>query len=260
MVSASRVLIVDDEPEFCRIIQRFLRGEPYVLQAAHCGQDAIEALGQGPPFDVVLLDLNLPDMIGFTVMGHIATHFPDTLVIIMTGYASLESATEALRHGAHDYLTKPFAREELFKALQNALAHKQVKDAHRQAQADLLDSEICFRNLVENLLSGVLIVREGELLYQNAIQKESFGVVTEAVLARDFSKAHPEDAGRLRSLMARFLAQEVESAETDFRFYVPGEDGNTMKWAITRASRISYRGKPSVLLNTVDVSRFIPLG
>jgi PAS domain S-box-containing protein len=257
MSSRARVLIVDDEPSFCMVIKSLLRGEDYELFTVGCGQEALGIIDTSPAFDVVLLDLNLPDMNGFKVMGYLSKHAPETLVVIMTGYASLESATEALRCGAYDYLTKPFAREELVKTLQNAMTHKQVKSAHQQAQQALEESELCFRNLVENILSGVLIIRGQELLYQNAVQKELFGPITEVVLSCDYKHIHPEDIEKLKDISKQFLDGKIAKAEIDFRFNPSSDpkDSGMLNWVLSRASRISYRGEDAVLINTVDVSR-----
>lgn len=252
----ARVLIVDDEPSFCRVICTLLRGEDYDLHTVGCGQEAIRVIDGSPAFDVVLLDLNLPDMNGFKVMGHISEHAPDTLVVIMTGYASLESATEALRCGAYDYLTKPFAKEELIKTLQNAMNHKRVRTDHQQAQRALEESERYLRNLVENILSGVLIVRDGKLLYQNAVQKELFGVVTELVHTCEYEHVHPDDIEKVKTISEKFMSREIPTAETDFRFYKP-EASNSQKklmWVLSRASRISYQGEDAIMVNTMDIS------
>lgn len=256
MSARASVLIVDDEPSFCRVIHRLLKGEEYDLHTVGCGLEAIDVIDASPDFDVVLLDLNLPDMNGFKVMGHISEHAPGTLVVIMTGYASLESATEALRCGAYDYLTKPFAKEELVKTLQNALNHKQVKIAHQQAQRALEESERCFRNLVESILSGVLIIRDGKLLYQNAIQKELFGPITEAVLSCNYEHMYPDDVGKLKEISKMFMADEIFTAEADFRFSISSvSDGRKeLRWVFSRASRISYQGEDAIMVNTMDIS------
>lgn len=257
MSAIARVLIVDDEPSFCKVVHTLLRGEDYELHTVGCGQDAIDIIEKINGFDVVLLDLNLPDMNGFKVMDYLSKHAPETLVVIMTGYASLESATEALRCGAYDYLTKPFAREELIKALQNAMNHKQVRTAHQMAQLALEESEQNFRNLVENILSGVLIVRGRELLYQNAIQKELFGPITEMALTRDYKNIHPEDVEKVKDISKQFLGGKTSKIEIDFRYYASPDPKDTgmLRWVLSRASRISYHGKNAVLINTVDISR-----
>lgn len=257
MSAMARVLIVDDEPSFCKVIQALLKGEDYEFHTNACGRDAIDTIENSPAFDVVLLDLNLPDISGFKVMDYISKHAPGTLVVVMTGYASLESATESLRCGAYDYLTKPFAKEELLKTLQNAMTHKQIKAAHQQAQLALEESEQGFRNLVENIFSGILIVRDRELLYQNAIQKELFGPITEMILTGDYRHIHLKDVEKLKDILNLFLEEKMSKVEIDFRFYTSSDpkDSSTLKWVLSRASRIFYRGKIAILINTVDISR-----
>lgn len=257
MSAIARVLIVDDEPSFCKVVHALLKGEDYDLQTVGCGQEAIDVIEKSNDFDVVLLDLNLPDMNGFKVMDYLSKNAPETLVVIMTGYASLESATEALRCGAYDYLTKPFAREELLKALQNAMNHKQVRAAHRQAQAALEESEKSFRNLVESIHSGILIVRDQELLYQNTVQKELFGPITEMVRTRDYKSIYPEDIEKVKDISEQFLHDRTSKIEADFRFYPSSDpkDTSMIRWVLSRASRISYHGENAVLINTVDITR-----
>ncbi len=257
MSAQARVLIVDDEPPFCKMIQDFLWEEDYELTTVECGGEALHAIDESADFDVVLLDLKLPDMNGFKVMEYLSEHAPETLVVIMTGYATLESATEALRCGAYDYLCKPFIRGELIKTLQNAMNHKQVREAHQQAKLALENSERCFRNLVENIFPGVLIVRDQKPLYQNTIQKELFGPITEAVTSRDLKPLYPDDVEKLEGILEQFLAGEIDTAETDFRFYASpvSEDRNDLRWVLSRASHISYEGERAVLINTVDITR-----
>ncbi len=257
MSSETRVLIVDDEPDFCTIIQGYLKQEAVGIRTALCGKDALRILQEEPVFDVVFLDLNLPDMSGFKVMNWLSEETPDTLVVIMTGYASLESATEALRQGAHDYLTKPFAREELLKALQNAMTHKQVKEAHRLAQNALRDSETGFRHLVENILSGILIIRGNAILYQNPVQRDLFGPVSQVLVNGDYRAIDPDDIEKMKDIARRFLKKEIAVAETDFRFYVskPTDGSRESRWVLSRATRISYQGNPAVLINTMDITR-----
>ncbi len=164
MAEKIRILTVDDEVDFCTIIKGYLEGiATYKLAFCHSGIEALRILDHAPLFDIVLLDLKLPNMSGFKIMQQIFKKNAGTLVIIITGYASLESATEALRQGAYDYLTKPFSREELIKTIQNAVSHKQAIESRDRAKQALKASEECFRNLVENTLSGILIVQDRKL-------------------------------------------------------------------------------------------------
>jgi DNA-binding NtrC family response regulator len=80
---------------------------------------------QRDPFDVVLLDLRMPETDGITALRALKQRWPESEVIIITGYPTLESAKEALTLGAYDYLTKPVEPEQVMKAANAALLHKQ---------------------------------------------------------------------------------------------------------------------------------------
>ena len=123
MNAKTRILVVDDE-EIVRLSH--LR----VLSGAHCEVEAvlngIEALRemQRHPFDVVLLDLRLPGMDGMSVLRAIKHEWPDCEVVVITGYPSIETAKEAIRLGAYDYLAKPAHPDELTRVASGAMRQK----------------------------------------------------------------------------------------------------------------------------------------
>ena len=102
-----KILIVDDEPFICENLKRILEEEHYGTVVAGDGRTALKLL-KGEMVDLVFLDLNLPDTTGLELLRQIKEWDPDLLVIIMTGYASVESAVEAIKMGAYDYIKKPF--------------------------------------------------------------------------------------------------------------------------------------------------------
>ncbi len=109
------ILVIDDEDSICYFLERFLSREGYQVVAASSGEAALARLAS-TEFDVVLLDLKMKGVSGLDVLADLRQRWPATSIIILTAHASLESAVEALRHGAHDYLFKPcktrrFARE-----------------------------------------------------------------------------------------------------------------------------------------------------
>ena len=107
MNKMEKILIVDDEPFICESLERILREEQYYAASVLRGEAALKLIGE-EQFDLVFLDLRLPDLPGLEVLRRIKTLDPDLLVIVMTGYASVESAVEALKMGAYDYIKKPF--------------------------------------------------------------------------------------------------------------------------------------------------------
>ncbi len=139
MSHPNRILIVDDEPRMCTSLKALLSNRGYEIHTSNSGKEAIECLSKNN-FDLVLLDMVMPDMDGSEVMDHIGAQSPETLTIVITGYASAESALAALRHRAHDYLRKPFGEEELLKAVGNALEQKRLDGERKRAEVRLRES------------------------------------------------------------------------------------------------------------------------
>jgi DNA-binding response OmpR family regulator len=106
MPSMTSILIVDDEENLRRSLSLILKKTGYEVSCASKGQEAIEYL-QSKPYDLMFLDLKMPDMDGLELLPRIHGMFPDLPVLILTAHATLESAIEAVRKGARDYLVKP---------------------------------------------------------------------------------------------------------------------------------------------------------
>jgi len=121
-----KILIVDDEVFLRENLDRILQEERYSTTTARNGKEALAFLQEGP-FDLVLLDLKLPDFSGLEVLKTIKKSDPDLLVIIMTGYASVESAVEALKMGAYDYIKKPFKADVIKLIVRLALETQSLK-------------------------------------------------------------------------------------------------------------------------------------
>ncbi len=107
MAVKSRILVIDDEKRMCDSIKVLLSNIGYEVDTAENGRIGIETL-QSKTFDLVITDLMMPELDGFAVMKHIKENCSGTLVIVITGYASVESAVRAIRSGAYDYILKPF--------------------------------------------------------------------------------------------------------------------------------------------------------
>ncbi len=134
-----KILIVDDEPRMCTSLKALLSNHGYEISTSNNGKEAVESLSKND-FDLVLLDVVMPDMDGRQVMDYIEAQSLKTLIIVITGYASVESAVAALRNRAYDYLRKPFGHEELLKTVENALEEKRLNSERKQAEAQLRES------------------------------------------------------------------------------------------------------------------------
>lgn len=118
------ILIVDDEEVVRRSYSRILSGAQCNADAVWNGDEALRAM-ERQPYDVVLLDLRMPGTDGMAVLKAIKQKWPESEVVVITGYPSIETAKESLRLGAYDYLAKPVGPEEVIGAAQGAVTRKQ---------------------------------------------------------------------------------------------------------------------------------------
>ena len=124
MREKAKILIVDDEDVVRLSYAMILAREHCQAQTAWDGDEALRAMGKDP-FDVVLLDLRMPGPDGLTVLKQLKQRWPDSEVVIITGYPTVESAKEAVRLGAYEYLPKPVGPDTVIDAARGALTRKQ---------------------------------------------------------------------------------------------------------------------------------------
>jgi len=122
-----RILIADDEPITLEFVVDRLQQEGYEVEVVTCGEEAIEA-SKTTNFKVVLTDLSMPGIGGMGVLEHFTANFPETLVIVLTGHSSVETAVEAMKRGAYDYLSKPANMDEILLTLKRAVELKDLKE------------------------------------------------------------------------------------------------------------------------------------
>lgn len=115
-----QVLVIDDESVVRKAISRALQNKGMMVKTARSGYDAVDLL-KGTPFDLILLDIRMPDMDGISLLKIIRSSYPKTPVIMITGYPSIDSAVRCVRLGALDYLVKPFRLDDLDAALSKAI-------------------------------------------------------------------------------------------------------------------------------------------
>jgi DNA-binding NtrC family response regulator len=117
------VLIVDDEEVVRRAHRRSLEPIDCRTRAAADGQEAIQAMEEQAS-DVILLDIRMPGLDGMDVLKTIKSRWPDSEVVIITGFPDITAAKEAVRLGAHDYIAKPVGPDEILKAANDAMTQK----------------------------------------------------------------------------------------------------------------------------------------
>ena len=142
----NRILIADDEEKIRRVVVAFLQDRGYDVKEADCGRTAVRAAEDFWP-QVVLMDLAMPDINGIEAMSQIHRFLPGCKVIFITAYGSIESAVEAMRKGAFDYITKPFRNDDLLLRIQKALKVAELEDRVERLEDQLAD-RYSFSNII----------------------------------------------------------------------------------------------------------------
>lgn len=120
-----QILVVDDERDICRALEFLLSREGYKVSVAYSGQDALGKI-ENEQFDLVISDLKMEGLDGMQVLEKGTAIRPDMMVVIMTAFGSVESAVEAMKKGASDYIVKPFINEDVRMTVRRLLEHKKV--------------------------------------------------------------------------------------------------------------------------------------
>jgi DNA-binding NtrC family response regulator len=126
-VEQLRILVIDDERVICEGCRLVLSDENHSVDVRMSGQAGLEAILNGR-YDIVLLDIKLPDLNGMEILKTVRAEKPGVYIIVMTGYYTVQNAVEAMKSGAFDYLTKPFSDDELSIAVAKAEENKRLKD------------------------------------------------------------------------------------------------------------------------------------
>jgi DNA-binding response OmpR family regulator len=135
-----KILVVDDESTARKSWGDILKLEGYQVSVAASGEAAVAAV-QKESFDIMLLDLRMPGMDGLEVLRTVTKIAPDTQIIVLTAHGSLESAIEALRQGAHDYLLKPATPEQVLNSVAAAFANK-AETQHKRLLIGQLEASL----------------------------------------------------------------------------------------------------------------------
>jgi two-component system response regulator HydG len=149
-----RILVVDDQRNMRATLALMLRAAGYDVDEASDGANGVE-LGSKGAYDIILTDLRMGTLDGLTVLRAVRESSPNTEVIIMTAFGTIESAVEAMRLGAFDYIQKPFSEEELLTKVQRALERRRLA-----GHVELLTNEFKDRYRFENIVGRSQAIRE----------------------------------------------------------------------------------------------------
>ena len=189
--------IIDDEPVIHDVLGQLLTMEGYEIEASTSGEEAL-AKHSSRAFDLILLDLLMPGLDGIEVLKRIKRIDPQAMVIIITAYASVESAISAMKIGAFDYIQKPFKHDELLMTIDRALEHKRLQDENIRLK-DELRQKFGFENIIG----------------KSKVMKNVFDLIKAAAPTRSTILLQGE-SGTGKELVARAIHLHSERSEFPF--------------------------------------------
>ncbi|HEC36149.1 MAG TPA: response regulator transcription factor, partial [Anaerolineae bacterium] len=151
-----RILVVDDEATTRVSLAEVLRLEGYEVVTASSGEEALGTLAAQSPFDLMVLDLKMPGMDGLQLTEAVQKRSPDMVIILLTAFGTLETAIQAIRRGAHDYLLKPCPVPQILESVRKGLS-KRHQEQHRRELVSRLEHTL-------SELVAVELTDEGEPL------------------------------------------------------------------------------------------------
>lgn len=268
--SEGRILIVDDEKDILRALEFVLSREGYSVATATSGEEAIELLKK-EEYDLILTDLKMPGMDGMEVLEKSLQLRPSTAVIIMTAYATVESAVQAMRMGASDYIVKPFINEDVKLRIKRLLEHRKLREENvllRQQLSQRIPGRLFLGNsnqiqqllsLLEQVIptkSNVLILGESgtgkglvaELIHYNSPRKDKPFISINC-------SAIPENL--LESELFGYKKGAFTGAVSDKKGLITMADGGTLFLDEIGDMPLSLQAK---LLKVIETGEIIPLG
>jgi len=252
------VLVVDDEQDIRDASERILSRAGYQVQKASRGDEALDIVNKNG-VDIVLLDLKMPGMDGLDVLARIRKLNTEIQVIVITGYATVETAIEAMKQGAYDFIPKPFEPDQLRIVVNRAWEKiRFIREAEKLAQerkrtlSDLDTEKSRVRTIIESFPSGVLVTdSKGKVVLMNPTFKQLLGLEPSLKTGKEIA-AYLSDKELCR------LTMEISRGK-----YVDYDDLGDYEFSVSNEKHLLARGHPvlgerneclGAVLNIVDIS------
>ncbi len=238
-----RILVVDDEPRIRDACQMVLEEMGFEVALASDGEQGLAKIKERH-FDIILADLMMPVLSGFDLLSQVREHHPDTVVIVITGYATVEHSIEAMKKGAFDFIPKPFTPDQLRAVVSKAIMYT-------RALQDITDTKSRLRVMVNRLMDGVMTTdNEKRLVLANPAFLNMIGYYGGSVLGcgvREIVQSEP---------LARMIEQALAMPPDTFTEIVQelsfdGQDGQNERILSVRCA--PFRGRTGLNLGTITV-------
>ncbi len=225
MAQPVSLLIVDDDESLCQTLADILQGMGYGVETAHSGKEALGKM-DGGHFNLALIDIRLSDSDGLELLHKLKSITPETEGIIVTGYASLETALEALRRGAFDYVLKPLKMEEVLPAIREALERqRQLVEERQQLQQEREAKDFYHTLSIVDGLTGLYNYRHfRELLTRELRRSRRYSHLLSLLMIdidnfKNYNDAYGHPAGdEALTVIAQTMQNQVRGVDTVARY------------------------------------------
>jgi PAS domain S-box-containing protein len=165
MSDTANILVVDDERGIREGCRRILTAEGFSVDVAVNGKEGWDMVRAKGPYDLVLVDLMMPVMGGLELMDEVGRFDPEVIMIVITGFATIETAVEAMKHGAYDYVPKPFTPDQLVAVVNRGLEKRRLRvqaqrliEERDQKLLEVAKEESKLRAIVDSMADGILVI------------------------------------------------------------------------------------------------------
>jgi two-component system, OmpR family, phosphate regulon sensor histidine kinase PhoR len=226
MIRGAKILIVDDEPPIRNACAKVLSEEGAFTEVAEDGRTGLEK-AQTTAFDLVLVDLKMPQMDGMELLGHLNRLDPDLIKIVITGFATLETAVEAVQEGAYDYLPKPFTPGELRARVSRGLEKrslmleaKRLREERGKNLLELANEKSRTQTIIQCMGDGLLVAnRDRQVVFCNPSGRRLLQIKRPLQVGESLAKVvdFPEILDLVEAAMNLSMGSEMTSKELPAR-------------------------------------------
>lgn len=194
-MAKSHILLVDDEPELLKSCEELLETAGFIVTTCLGGREALARLTTSSAFDMMLLDLNMPQMSGLQVMREIKQKGIDISVVVLSGETSFEWVSGAFQLGAYDYITKPYNYDSLVNTINNALQKRTMEKSLQRLRRQLERSERLHRFMIESSPDFIFIVdAAGNFVFVNDRAEDILGFKKDEMIGEHYAVVMDPDS------------------------------------------------------------------